>query len=777
MQSSQASHAQGTPTAQAGATVVTLVHKTPAPYMAMDPALKLSALNNLPPALRAAPHWLLCRFSKPLQPNAKWRKVPVYAGALSPRTGDQGTPRDRAQLVTYDTAMARLRDLWDRGRTDFALGVAILPDSGIVCVDLDGEGAMGNRADMLASTYAERSVSGQGAHAWYAGKAEFQGKNHDIGLEMFAHNGYVVVTGLPVHPGARPQPLAPLGEPVLATLRGLLGAGAATPAAAGVQGPAKNIPTPWTPELAAKVSTALGALDPDMPYPDWARVGMALHSADPDYDGPAFVTWLGWSKRGAKFVSAKDLRAHWKSFSSQGGVTIAALFAMYRERTGKSINAAAAPEPSGDELDFPASRPDDSAPAGGDGVASASASGGEHKTLELEEADIRLSQQIDFMWPGRIPTGELVLLCGEGGVGKGTATCSLVARLIMGLPLPGEEAQAAFDQDVLGNPPPEPMSVLWFSAEDDIRHVVTPRLVAAGADPDVLRQRVSYVTGVRERTGAQAAFSLATDIDALAKILDARPDVKLVVIDPITSYVFSKSVTGRERAIDTHNAAELRSVIDPLVHQIAHRYRVTILGITHFMKDSGRSLLHRIMGSAAWAQAARAALACVEHPDNVAEDDEDATPADTPEEAPPPRYVLVPIKLNLGRPAPALVYSVESTHVHLGDGNVQSFGRTAWGEVDAWLTPARLTSAAGRRRGGGGGNGGGRPPERRNRAEEWLRNELASGPRNAAEIDDLATTAGITVGTLRRARATLNVQTNRVDGHWTLSLPAQEPAA
>lgn len=100
-------------------------------------------------------------------------------------------------------------------------------------------------------------------------------------------------------------------------------------------GEANAPPEPPKPEPAAVEPTmsrqalteALYALDPDLGYDDWLRVGMALHH---EYAGAeaGFDEWLAWSERGLKFAGVHDLRTHWQSFKPGGGITGKSLLAM-----------------------------------------------------------------------------------------------------------------------------------------------------------------------------------------------------------------------------------------------------------------------------------------------------------------------------------------------------------------------------------------------------------------------------------------------------------------
>jgi hypothetical protein len=269
-----------------------------------------------------------------------------------------------------------------------------------------------------------------------------------------------------------------------------------------------------------------------------------------------------------------------------------------------------------------------------------------------------------------------------------------------------------------------------------------------------LLSQVHFVRGVREEDGSTGMFSLAADIRAMVATLQAHPGIRLIVMDPITSYVFSKGSHRRE--IDSHNASQLREVLEPLVNQVAHVYGVTVIGVTHFMKDANRALIHRVMGSAAWSHVARGAIACVELPP---EEEEAGAPQGG---AAAREYALFPIKYSHGVPAPAITYTLGSAPVRLGDGHVASFVRTEWGRADPTITERALAQTVRQRAGG--------RPTAVQQAQQWLRGQLHDGPRATTEIEELGAAAGISVRALERARATMGVISERREGRWVLRL-------
>src|SRR5581483_9800249 len=77
---------------------------------------------------------------------------------------------------------------------------------------------------------------------------------------------------------------------------------------------------------------------------------------------------------------------------------------------------------------------------------------------------------LDWLWPGYLARGKLVLLDGDPGLGKSLLTLDLIARLGRGRPLPD------------GSPGPPPCTSVRLSLEDDAADTIRPRAEAAGAD-------------------------------------------------------------------------------------------------------------------------------------------------------------------------------------------------------------------------------------------------------------------------------------------------------
>ena len=87
----------------------------------------------------------------------------------------------------------------------------------------------------------------------------------------------------------------------------------------------------------------------------------------------------------------------------------------------------------------------------------------------IKMSDVQ-SQEIEWLWYPFIPYGKLTIVQGDPGDGKTTLVLNIAAKLSKGEGL--EE-----DMKV-----PEPMNIIYQTAEDGLADTVKPRLETAGAD-------------------------------------------------------------------------------------------------------------------------------------------------------------------------------------------------------------------------------------------------------------------------------------------------------
>jgi putative DNA primase/helicase len=325
-------------------------------------------------------------------------------------------------------------------------------------------------------------------------------------------------------------------------------------------------------------------------------------------------------------------------------------------------------------------------------------------------ADVE-AREIDWLWPGRVPLGRITLLVGRPGEGKSFLTMDMAARVSTGTPWPD------------GTPCPQG-SVLLVSVEDDPGDTIRWRLDAHRADC----RRVHLLSAVR-RIGEDGqphdVMYTLEDVAALEDALRRLPDCRLIVVDPIGSFLGGST--------DAHRDNEVRGVLAP-VARLAEKYGPAVVVVAHRRKSAGTVADDLALGSRAFTGIARAVWHLSRDTDNKA------------------RRLLLPGKNNL---APE------------GDGLAFSIG----GEPPAIIwehEPVCMSADDGlaAENGAGDDRRPGPEPDARNGAAEWLRELLADGAMRVGSakkpepgsIAHAVADAGLSWGTVRRAREAIGIK-------------------
>lgn len=261
--------------------------------------------------------------------------------------------------------------------------------------------------------------------------------------------------------------------------------------------------------------------------------------------------------------------------------------------------------------------------------------------LLLTKASTFKPARVRWGWEHRMPVGELCLIPGREGVGKSLMLAWLTAMLTRGK-LPGDFQ------------PFGPRAVLYIASEDSWRYTITPRLLAADADLDLV-----YRVDAIEEDLTVGRLSLPADCadlaDAALSVKDAGPPVAAIMLDPVISLI--------DEALSVNQSQQLRRALEPL-RRVAEETAVIMPALAHFNKTTDTDILSKIPGSRAWVEVARAALAMGEDLD--ADDTEGRV------------YIAQQVKNNLGRlDLPTLTYRIEETSVPTDDGPA-SVGRLVW---------------------------------------------------------------------------------------------------
>ena len=216
---------------------------------------------------------------------------------------------DRATWLSFDEAAAFAR------ADDRVGGLGICLTGRETVLDLDhviGPAGLdaGARAllQSLPRTYIEVSPGGDGLHVLFLGPlpGDWRSVARDAfgegtQLEGYSRARYIILTGHAVDGTERL--LAPLPEQLPEQLCRLL--------KRSTQQEHQGEEVEHSAEL---ILAALAVLDPDMSYPAWIEVGMALFKLRASLDD-AQGLFEDWSSKGEKFAGADEIESKWSSFS------------------------------------------------------------------------------------------------------------------------------------------------------------------------------------------------------------------------------------------------------------------------------------------------------------------------------------------------------------------------------------------------------------------------------------------------------------------------------
>lgn len=179
-------------------------------------------------------------------------------------------------------------------------------------------------------------------------------------------------------------------------------------------------------------------------------------------------------------------------------------------------------------------------------------------------------KEVKYLWGKRLPIGKLTILAGPSGIGKSFISIALAANITAG-------------KFLLDGGTHVDGEVLFCTYEDDVEDTVGPRADGLGVDLD----RCHFITGVDTEHG-ERAFG-PQDVYRIIDFLKGSPDLRLIVIDPLGSFMGSGTDVNREN--------EARAVLSTLVKTAADT-DTAVMMVAHYNKGTESSdPLHRIAGS------------------------------------------------------------------------------------------------------------------------------------------------------------------------------------
>lgn len=322
----------------------------------------------------------------------------------------------------------------------------------------------------------------------------------------------------------------------------------------------------------------------------------------------------------------------------------------------------------------------------------------ELKIISSTNVEVR---EINWLWYPFIPRGKVTILQGDPGEGKSTFMLTLAAYLTRGEALPFTDC----------GEPPDPITVLYQSTEDDYDDTIVPRFIKAGG----IRDRLAFID--------ESEYPLTFDDDRILEGIK-QTGAKLLVLDPLASYIGDCSLNASN---------EVRQKFNALINA-ARETDCAIVVVNHMNKMPGLKAIYRTPGSIDVAGAVRSILLLARDPD---EEDK--------------RY-LVQTKMNLASKGDALEFRIE-------DGGIKFTGITDK-TADEILRKQDFVS------------GIGRPDVKLQEAKEVIEELLAAGAAVPAEnCEAVLKKNGIRRSTAQTAKRELGIESVRIQERWYWKLP------
>ena len=180
------------------------------------------------------------------------------------------------------------------------------------------------------------------------------------------------------------------------------------------------------------------------------------------------------------------------------------------------------------------------------------------------------SEEVKWLVPGLIPRGEISVVGGDGGVGKGLYLAKMVAHVSTGKP-----------NEFFPEPLAEPGSVLILAGEDSPETVLRPRLLAAGAN-------ISKVAIITPEQYFADKHKMPDIEDAEMLAVTDEENYALIILDPIQHFLSERT--------NMNSRVKMRRALIPLSTKGKQQGFATIL-VCHTVKKSKASGRERLFGT------------------------------------------------------------------------------------------------------------------------------------------------------------------------------------
>lgn len=217
------------------------------------------------------------------------------------------------------------------------------------------------------------------------------------------------------------------------------------------------------------------------------------------------------------------------------------------------------------------------------------------RSVVAQRASSFTMKRTQWLWTDRIPMGEVTLIAGRGGTGKSTMLSRLAGDITLGT-LPGEFQG-------------RPRAVLYVVNEDSIERTVNPRMVAAGADLELI-----YYLAV-----PGGVLVLPRDCERIQQRA-LEVDAACIMLDPLSANLGAKKNDQDQMRTDMQAIRRMCEAVD-----------ISAIGLAHTKKAMTNNLMDAILGSTELGNVCRSAMGVMA------------------DESQPGTYILSQEKSNLGR--------------------------------------------------------------------------------------------------------------------------------
>ena len=198
--------------------------------------------------------------------------------------------------------------------------------------------------------------------------------------------------------------------------------------------------------------------------------------------------------------------------------------------------------------------------------------------LVMTDIDGIEDEQMEWLWDHKVPLGHVTCFVGAPGIGKSSMAQHLAATISR-----------------------DGHRTIILNAEEHLASATKPRLRMMGAD--LLKITIAQVSTGSSRP---QEIRLDTQIRFIHEALATKPDTRLLIIDPINSYLGDKQM---------NKETDVRDVLAGLV-AVAETYNIAVVIITHFNKSISTDAKDRTMGARAFTGVPRIVWTFQKDPDD-----------------------------------------------------------------------------------------------------------------------------------------------------------------